>query len=163
MNKLLSILLSDKLKFIKIIVCILILLGLGILNNHRIKIRSIYLSKCVSDPKTYDNYTVIINQDAKIVKIDENNFIINYRGITIPVLYKNNETMNNSMIGSYISLKTIFHKEGYLEAKKIRVHKYRRIKMIVSLIMAIIFLIILFMNFKFNFKRMVFEEKKCRI
>lgn len=155
-------LISDKLKFIKIIICILILLGLG-LYNHRIKIRSIYLSKCVSDPKTYDNYTVIINPDAKIVKINENSFIINYRGITIPVLCKNNEIINNRFIGAYISLKTIFHKEGYLEAKKLRVHKYRRIKMLVSLIMAIIFLLILFRNFKFNFKRMVFEEKKCRI
>ncbi|MFC2061951.1 hypothetical protein ACFLUV_05510 [Elusimicrobiota bacterium] len=151
---------SDKFRVLKIFSCILLLIIMGLWNlNNSVEIK---LSDCLADPAAYNLTELKIANDAVILNVKYNSFTILSRGNTIPVKITGNQRINESAVGRYISLAAVYHKEGYLEMKKYHVHYFRRIKMLVSVIIAAIISIIFLLNYRFDFKKLVFEEKKCR-
>lgn len=153
---------DDKFRVIKIILCLLILVIMGLWNSHKYMTDEMTLSKCKADPVRYNLQLIKIKQDATVTNTTEDSITVNSRGITIPVKFPDNEIIEKSLTGEFISILGVFHKEGYLEAEKYHVHRHRRIKVLVSTIPVLVFLMIFIANFKFNFKRFIFENRKCR-
>ena len=63
----------------------------------------------------------------------------------------------------FVSLRATFHKEGYLTVKEMHVHRYRRLKIAISILPVMIVGWIFFRKYKFNSKKMVFIERWCQI
>lgn len=61
--------------------------------------------------------------------------------------------------GDFISLKAVFKKEGFLELKELHMHKNELIVFFLSAISPFIVAFFFFKEFKFNFKKLLFEEK----
>ncbi len=59
----------------------------------------------------------------------------------------------------YVSLRATFHKEGYLTVKEMHMHKYRRLKIAISILPVMIVGWIFFRKYKFSSEKMVFIER----
>jgi hypothetical protein len=157
-------LLSNKSRFIKIVIASIFLAVCGLYSQNRYNKRVVDLKKCINEPMKYDNRIVHIVHDAMILDTAMDRFTIESRGVVIPVVFKQPIDLAKSSVAvnDYISLTAVFHKEGYLTGKRYHLHKYRRLKMYSSLIIAIVFFILFIRYFKFNFKKFIFEERICR-
>ncbi len=156
---------SNKNRLLKIIICIVILIIMGLYNEYLSKENIITLSECFNNPVENHLKVIKIAQDAKVINVNESRIEVCYRGDNINVQYNKYKTdlLNSEIIGEKISMKTIFHKEGYLELERFHVHKNRVWKVVLSLLTSIVFFILFIKKFKFNIKEFVFEDRKCRI
>lgn len=115
------------------------------------------LETCLSQPERFDGSCIEIYNNTKAGKIISPNEIELIKGkLHIRVI---GPIPENLKINNFISLKAIFHKEGYLELVQLRIAKGRRIKIIVSIFPVIFVFLLFFKHFKFNMKRFQFEMK----
>lgn len=157
-NRISNYLFSDRSRLVKALICLILMIIAGLYNDYIYKRDVIELSDCMADPVKYDGEILEINLDAKIMDITEGSFTLNYRGNIIPVLQSTSGPAEFS-IGDYISILGVFHKEGYLEMKKYHIHRFRNLKIVSSLIMALFFPLIFIILFRFDFRKVYFEYK----
>ena len=117
------------------------------------------LRKCVSDPEKYDGSRISVGTEATVANILPNGFVLKQMNLKIPVYGQ----VENIAVNEFVNVVAIFHKDGYLELCDIYVAKKRRAKIITSIIPVIVIMILFFKQYRFDFKRLVIEEKtECR-
>ncbi|RKY82772.1 hypothetical protein DRQ07_00330 [candidate division KSB1 bacterium] len=141
-------------RFLYILISIVVLTGLAIYNYNAHP--WIDVAQCMNDPENYDGKIVEKFREPMIGKILNDGFILKQKhGQSIRV-YADTSGLKT---GEYLGLTARFHKEGYLEAVKIKVSKYRRYKIWLSVIPVFFVLFLLIFNLKFNWKKFYFELK----
>ena len=140
-------------RWVRIFGLILILAGL-IHYGYRFN-PEINLSKCLIDPARYDGREVAVRPEAKVIKRLPDGFVLQVMGHIIRV---KGDPQNISQ-GDYVVMRAIFHKEGYLELKRIYVAKGRRLKILLSIVPAVLVLFLFFKIYRFNWRRMLFAER----
>ena len=133
-------------------VIVLLLLSVYNYNNHP----WISIETCIKNPTAFDGKIVEKFSEPMIGKLYKDGFILKQKqGRSIRV-YADTSGLKT---GEYLGLKARFHKEGYLEAVYIKVSKYRRYKIWLSVIPVFFVLFFLIRNLKFNWKKFLFEMK----
>lgn len=150
---------SDRIRPVMMGLSILILVLMGLLNAYVLYIGYPMLTEYVKDPEKYDLNVVKMYNDAVVVDAEENGFTINYYGLIMPVKYNGNPVIDKTMKNQRLSIRAIFHKEGYLEANKVHIHKYRYVKVYTSLFAVLMIFIVFISNYKFNVSKFTFEER----
>jgi len=104
------------------------------------------LDKCLAAPDKYDGALVLTPLESMTGAVRKGAFIVKWDSKEI--LVKGNTA--GLTPGEYITVKGIFHREGYIEATFIHAGRYRRLKMIVSLAGAAFVLYLLYKNLRWN-------------
>jgi len=112
-------------------------------------------SECLLNPKQYNGRELIIKNEAKTGEIFKDKFEILQGNDKIMVIGAIESLKKNE----YVTLRATFHKEGYLTVKDMHVHKYRRLKIAISMITIILVGWIFFRKYRFNLGQMVFIER----
>ena len=115
----------------------------------------VMLKMCLDDPIKYDGIGIEVGTEAKVTKLLPDGFIVKEAGRTIRV--KGNP--QNASMGDFVRMRAVFHKEGYLELKRLQVAKGKYIKIVVSIVPALLVLFLLFRTYKFDWHRILFREK----
>lgn len=144
---------SDKNRWILIFALILIL-GVLVWYGYRFNPK-VTLKMCLDDPIKYDGMEIGVDTEAKVTELLADGFIVKEVGHTIRV--KGNP--QNASSGNYVRMRAVFHKEGYLELKRLYVAKGRRTKIVVSIAPALLVLFLLFRTYLFDWRRIIFREK----
>ncbi len=110
---------------------------------------------CLRDPLRYDRQEIGVGTEAKVVEIFPGGFMLQEMGRTIRV--EGNSL--NALPGDFVRLRAVFHKEGYLELKHLYVAKGRRLKIVISILPALLVLFLILKSYKFNWRRMLFTER----
>jgi len=123
--------------------------------NHNRPATTLNYHECLLDPNKYDGSELIVKNEAIIGEIFEDKFEILQNNKKIMVRGATESLKSNE----FVSLRATFHKEGYLTVKEIHVHRYRRLKIAISILPVMIVGWIFFRKYKFNSKKMVFTER----
>jgi len=115
----------------------------------------------MSDPEMHDGTQLELGPDTVIIGLTEDGLTVYYRGYRLPVIYKEGG-IGEDAVGVYVSILGIFHRDGYIEAKKLHVHRKRKLKMAVSVITVLGLTVMFGLCYRFDFRKLVFEEKRCR-
>lgn len=113
------------------------------------------LQMCLDDPLEYDGMEIGVGTEAKVTDLLPDGFIVKEVGSTFPV--KGNP--QDASLGDFVRMRAVFHKEGYLELKRLQVAKGRYTKIVVSVAPALLVLFLLFRTYKFDWRRILFKEK----
>ena len=140
-------------RWIRISGLLLILAGL-LYYGHQFN-PEINLSMCLKDPTRYDGREIPVGTEAKVIKRLADGFILQEMGHTIRV----KGDLQDIAPGEYVRMRAIFHKEGYLELKRIYVAEGRRLKIFLSIVPAVLVLFLLFKIYRFDWRRMLFVER----
>jgi len=108
---------------------------------------------CIADPAACDGLVVEEFHEPRIGEIRPDGFELLQRG-EAPVFVA--ADTSGLVSGEFVGLKAVFHREGTLTAKVVKVASRRREKMAVSLIPPVLVLFLFFRNFRFNAKRLEF-------
>lgn len=134
-------------------VLLLVLVGLiyyGYRNNP-----AVTLQMCQNDPLRYDQKEIDVGTEAKVVEVLPDGFLLKEMGRTIRV---KGDHQNVSQ-GDSVRMQAVFHKEGYLELKRLHVAKGRRLKIFISIVPALLVLFFLFRTYRFDWHLMLFIER----
>lgn len=135
----------QKRRLFRILLYITILTGLIIYGKRNFPETTLHM--CLKEPQRYDGVTLTIGNEAIVHQLTADGFIIKQMGELIPV--KSSKTASLEP-GVFVNSIAVFHKEGWLEAKQVRVMKYRRIKIGVSILPVIIITVLFFRHFYFQ-------------
>jgi hypothetical protein len=114
----------------------------------------INLQMCQKNPKIYDGHTVTSFSEPRIGQIYSDGFqLIQKDSPPIRVL----ADTAGLETGEFVGLKAVFHDEGYLTAVSIHVAHYRRSKIWISVIPAVIVLFFMIRYFRLNIKKYQIE------
>ena len=113
------------------------------------------LQMCLDDPLKYDGMEIGVGTEAKVTELLPDGFIMKEVGRTFRV--KGNPQDASS--GDFVRMRVVFHKEGYLELKRLQVAKGRYTKIVVSIVPTLLVLFFLFRTYKFDWRRILFREK----
>jgi hypothetical protein len=109
---------------------------------------------CQKNPKIYDGHTVTSFSEPRIGQIYSDGFqLIQKDSPPIRVL----ADTAGLETGEFVGLKAVFHDEGYLTAVSIHVAHYRRSKIWISVIPAVIVLFFMIRYFRLNIKKYQIE------
>lgn len=151
-----SIIFSDKYRIIKAITLITLIFSLCIYSRMK-EDSSLTFQQCLLNPNKYDKVRLNIGHtDTKIGKVRKDGFELVESKDRISVMGNAKNLKENE----YIYLQAIFHKEGYLELERIRIRRFRRLKMAVSVLPVLLVTFLFFKRYRFNFKTLVFVEKQ---
>ncbi|MCX6354504.1 MAG: hypothetical protein NTZ78_06320 [Candidatus Aureabacteria bacterium] len=114
----------------------------------------VMLDDCIGDPSRYDGVVVFSPHEATVGKITEGGFLLRWQGQEIQV----RGNAPGLAAGEYIGVRGVFHREGYVEALSIHVGRYRRTKMLVSVLGAAIVLSLLWKNLRWSSAQSGFQE-----
>jgi len=114
------------------------------------------LDMCLKEPDKYDNYSIFIINEITVSKITDNGFLINHEGSDYTVI----GALENVKDNDYLTIRAIFHKEGWLELQQGHVVKNRRLKVYLSAIPVLIIVSLFMLIYRFNFRYFRFEERK---
>lgn len=114
------------------------------------------LSMCLHSPDKFDGRLISVTNEITVSRITNDGFMIDHEGKDFLV----RGTTKDLHKGEYITIKGIFHKEGWLELKDIHIANNRRLKIYLSMLPVLLIAIGFFLTFRFNFTRLCFEEKK---
>lgn len=97
------------------------------------------LDDCLSAPRRYDGRVIYSPREARIGEVYGDGFLLRWGGNSIPVKGE----VHGAVKGRYVQVKGIFHREGYIEAVRMKTGTYRRLKMAVSVVaVAIVFFVL---------------------
>ncbi|UCC40166.1 MAG: hypothetical protein JSV96_01540 [Candidatus Aminicenantes bacterium] len=113
------------------------------------------LQMCLDNPLKYDGTEIGVGAEAKVTRLLPDGFIVKELNRTI--LVKGNP--QNASLGDFVRMRVIFHKEGYLELKRLQVAKRRYTKIVVSIAPALLVLFLLFRTYRFDWRLFLFKEK----
>lgn len=132
---------------------LLVLVGLiyyGYRNNP-----AVTLQMCLNAPLRYDQKEIGVGTEAIVVEVLPDGFLLKEMDRTIRV--KGNP--QNVDQGDFVRMQAIFHKEGYLELKRLHVVKGRRLRIFISILPALLVLFLLFKTYRFDWRQMLFTER----
>lgn len=101
------------------------------------------LEECLSRPAACDGAVIYTPHESTIGDIVEGGFSLRWGGMEIQV----RGAVPPLSSGTYVQVKGVFHKEGYIDALAIHVGRYRRLKMAASVVGAAIALYLVWKNF----------------
>jgi hypothetical protein len=110
---------------------------------------------CLDDPLKYDETKIGVGTGAKVIELFPDGFKVKEVGRTI--LVKGNP--EDASLGDFVRMRAVFHKEGYLELKRLQVAKGKYTKIVVSIAPALLVLFLLFRTYKFDWRRILFRER----
>jgi hypothetical protein len=122
--------------------------------------QEVTVEKCLSNPLQYDGKEIILEDHILVLAVFKNQFEIYQGGSKMMVT----GTADGLTPNDNISLKAIFHRQGYGTLQELYIHKLRKHKIIISL-GAVIFVVGLFLKrYRFSLKKLCFVERiGCRI
>ncbi|MBN1559267.1 hypothetical protein JW998_03410 [candidate division KSB1 bacterium] len=112
------------------------------------------LQMCLADPEKYDGVTIHVGNEAVIVEVLPDGFSLEQLGRRVRVLGP-----RDVRVGEFIILNAVFHKEGWLEVKRMRIAEKRRAKIWLSVFPAVFICIYFVARFRFDFRTLYFEER----
>lgn len=101
------------------------------------------LDGCLADPAAHDGAMVYSPHESVIGRVTEEGFTLRWGGGEIPV----RGTARHLKAGTYVGVRGIFHKQGYIEAREIHVGRFRRLKMLASVAGAAVVFVLLWKGF----------------
>ncbi|MFB0565714.1 MAG: hypothetical protein ACETWK_08565 [Candidatus Aminicenantaceae bacterium] len=113
------------------------------------------LDKCLNNPIQYDGKDINVSIEATVVKLLSDGFFVRQMGRAIRVV----GDPQNASVGDFVVMLAVFHKEGYLELKSLRVAKGRRLKVLISIPPALLVLFLLFWTYRFDLRLLLFKER----
>ncbi len=131
-----------------IILCFLVFYGKY--NNP-----TITLTMCDSDPEKFDNSFLEIGNEITVKTIYQDSFFVHQNGNFYKVVGQSENLIPNQ----FISLKAIYHQDGWLELVDYHVSEKRRVKIWVSVFPVLIVLVLFFKRYTFSFKNFYFASK----
>ena len=111
--------------------------------------------ECLLNPEKYDGRELIVKNEAITGEIFKDTFEIQQNNTKIMAIGATDNLKSNE----YISLRATFHKEGYLTVKELHLHRYRRLKIVISIVPVFLVGWIFFRKYKLYFQKMVFMER----
>jgi hypothetical protein len=113
------------------------------------------LDGCLADPAAHDGAMVYSPHESVIGRVMEGGFTLSWDGREIPV----RGTARHLKAGTYVGVRGIFHREGYIEARAIHVGRFRRLKMLASVAGAAIVFVVLGKGFVWDRAQRGFRER----
>jgi len=111
----------------------------------------------LNEPEKYDGVVVEVPGVARVSRVMQDGFYLTLGKNRIKV----KGTVKNLNEGDFVALVSVFHKEGYLELKEVRVRteKMYSVKIIVSLLATSLVLIWFFRTYGFHFRKGIFVPR----
>ena len=114
---------------------------------------------CLKEPERYDGTVISVGTEATVAETLPNGFILQQMGRRIPVY----GTVPDVAENEFVNILARFHQEGFLELEKIYIAKYRRLKIIASILPVFLVVFLFFKTYRFDFRSyQFFERKTCR-
>ncbi len=110
---------------------------------------------CLNDPLRYDGKEIGVGTEATVVEILADGFLLRQMGQTIRV----EGNSQNASPGDFVRLSAVFHRQGYLELRHLYVAKGRRLKIVLSIIPALLVLFLVLKTYRFDWRRLLFTER----
>lgn len=114
------------------------------------------LDLALANPQKYDNMLVDTVVEGRVFSVEQNGIILRSGEHLIPVRGR----IESADPGDFISLRALFHKQGWLELKEARVAKGRRGKIVLSALTATVVLCLFVRHYRFDFRRLFFLERR---
>lgn len=132
---------------------------LGLVVYGKMANPAVTLQMCLRQPSRYDGQVIQVGAEATVVAIRQDGFVIRQMGKTIPVIGGN----EGIVIGDFVSLIATFHSTGFLELHESYVARYRRLKILVSILPVLLIGYLFFKRYKFSVKQGLFYSRDlCR-
>lgn len=113
------------------------------------------LDECLARPAEHDGAVIYTPHESTIGDAVDGGFLLRWNGRGIPV----RGAFTPLPRGTYVKVKGVFHREGYVEALVIHVGRYRRLKMAVSIVGAAVALYLVWKNFTWDWRERAFRER----
>lgn len=113
------------------------------------------LDDCLAQPAEHDGAIIYTPHESTIGDVAEGGFLLRWGGREILV----RGAFPSLPRGTYVQVKGVFHRQGYIEALAIHVGRYRRLKMAVSIMGAAIALYLVWKNFTWDRRERAFRER----
>jgi hypothetical protein len=136
-------------------VLMLLVLELFLLVYGYITFPFITLNDCLEAPKQYDGRTVQVGAGSTVYALSDTGFVIEYLNRLIPV--RGNTPPLTP--GEFITVRGVFHQEGWVELKKYRILHNRHEKIWFSLIPVIGVGGLLVLHYRWNGSRRQIERR----
>jgi len=150
-----SCILSNKHRIKKLLIFILIIVLLSLYSHVKRPESSLTFNECLQNPEKYDRHVIYIRNEAKIGKVFDNKFEI-IQGENKFMAFGSSPDLREN---DYITAKATFFKKGYIKIEKSHVHKYRRIKIAISVIPVLLIIFLFLREYRFNLINFHFIQK----
>lgn len=134
------------------------LLILACLYSHALGQKELTAGDYVKDPGLYENASLFVKAWGWVLQPGDGHFDAFIDGEEFRIY----GIVSGLSSGDDISGEFVFHGNRTLDIVQLHVHKYRGIKLIISLLAALAALALLWKTYKLNIKKFVLEERKCR-
>jgi hypothetical protein len=114
------------------------------------------LEECLSRPAACDGAVIYTPHESTIGDIAEGGFTLRWGHREIQV----RGVAPSLQRGTYVQVKGVFHKEGYIDALAIHVGRYRRLKMAASAVGAAIVFFLVWKRFIWDSTARAFTERR---
>ena len=112
------------------------------------------LKDCLREPRKYNGYTITIGTETTVNKITSRGFYIKYLGKFFYV----QGLADNLHVNEFVTLRAKFTSPDRLELVDLRPAKYRRIKILASVLPVIVILLLFLRAYRFHFVKFYFEK-----
>jgi len=114
----------------------------------------------MSNPLKYDEKEILLEQDVVVSRILKDQFELSQKGKKIMVT----GMVQGLSVNDYISIRAVFHKEGYLTIKEAQIMKLRRLKMFMSLCAAGFVGVLFLRRYRLCIRKVhIVERRACQI
>jgi len=135
------------------IIALSLIISLFCIHSHRNRPEiALTFRECLLSPEKYDNRELIVKNEAKTGEIFKDKFEILQGDDKITVVGPTEELKRNE----FVTMRATFHKEGFLTVKEMHVHRFRRLKMVISILPVILVGWIFFRRYRFNLRKIMF-------
>lgn len=141
---------SRWIKVAGLILALLVLAAYGYMNYP-----GLTLPMCLDNPGEYDGREVSLGTETRVEEILPGGFRVRQWGRYIRV----EGDPQDAEVGDFVQLLAVFHREGFLELKRLYVAKNQRKKILVSILPALLVLGLFFRKYNFTWTKKRFEER----
>ena len=114
----------------------------------------------MSNPLKYNEKEILLEQDVVVSRIFKDQFELSQNGKKIMVT----GMVQGLSVNDYISIRAVFHKEGYLTIKEAQIMKLRRLKMFMSLCAAGFVGVLFLRRYRLCIRKVpIVERRACQI
>ncbi len=147
---------SDRHRPLKIILIIVIILAIC-LYSHSIGQAETTAGDYVRSPERYENSRLFIKMWGNVLKTGHGYFDISIDDEEFRIY----DEIPGIQEGDMVTGEFIFHSNRSLDIVRMHVHKYRDVKLVLSLAAAAAVLLLLWRTYRLNSSGMVLEERRC--
>ncbi len=113
------------------------------------------LQMCLANPEEYDGFTIDVGNEAVIGEVFQDGFSIEQMGQRVRVF----GPTEVARPGEFITLNAVFHREGFLVVKEMRVAERRRTKIWLSVFPVLVICFIFLRRFRLDYRMMYFMKR----